>query len=231
MTFEEYKKQEEERITRAIEFLNYGVEFADINSVYIDDDVKIGKGTFIGPCVTLEKGSIIGKNCRILQNTRIKDSNLGDNVEVQSSVILESKIGDNTSVGPFAYIRPGSSVGRNCKVGDFVEVKNSNLGDGSKSAHLTYIGDADIGENANLGCGVVFVNYDGTNKYRSEIGDGVFIGCNANIISPIKIEDGAYVAAGSTVTRNVPEDALCVARAKQKNIEGWATMRGLYNKK
>ena len=146
-------------------------------------------------------------------------------------MILESKIGDNTSVGPFAYIRPGSSVGRNCKVGDFVEVKNSNLGDGSKSAHLTYIGDADIGENANLGCGVVFVNYDGTNKYRSEIGDGVFIGCNANIISPIKIEDGAYVAAGSTVTRNVPEDALCVARAKQKNIEGWATMRGLYNKK
>ncbi len=231
MTFEEYKKQEEERITRAIEFLNYGVEFADINSVYIDDDVKIGKGTFIGSCVTLEKGSIIGENCRILQNTRIKDSNLGDNVEVQSSVILESKIGDNTSVGPFAYIRPGSSVGRNCKVGDFVEVKNSNLGDGSKSAHLTYIGDADIGENANLGCGVVFVNYDGTNKYRSEIGDGVFIGCNANIISPIKIEDGAYVAAGSTVTRNVPEDALCVARAKQKNIEGWATMRGLYNKK
>ena len=231
MTFEEYKKQEEQRITRAIEFLNYGVEFADINSVYIDDDVKIGKGTFIGPCVTLEKGSIIGENCRILQNTRIKDSNLGDNVEVQSSVILESKIGDNTSVGPFAYIRPGSSVGRNCKVGDFVEVKNSNLGDGSKSAHLTYIGDADIGENANLGCGVVFVNYDGTNKYRSEIGDGVFIGCNANIISQIKIEDGAYVAAGSTVTRNVPEDALCVARAKQKNIEGWATMRGLYNKK
>ena len=217
MTFEEYKKQEEQRITRAIEFLNYGVEFADINSVYIDDDVKIGKGTFIGSCVTLEKGSIIGENCRILQNTRIKDSNLGDNVEVQSSVILESKIGDNTSVRPFAYIRPGSSVGRNCKVGDFVEVKNSNLGDGSKSAHLTYIGDADIGENANLGYGVVFVNYDGTNKYRSEIGDGVFIGCNANIISPIKIEDGAYVAAGSTVTRNVPEDALCVTHAKQKN--------------
>ncbi|MDY2959975.1 MAG: DapH/DapD/GlmU-related protein [Hornefia sp.] len=231
MTFEEYKKKEEARITRAIEFLNAGVEFADINSAYIDEDVKIGKGTFIGPCVTLEEGTVIGDNCRILQNTRIKASEIGNGVEVQSSVILESKIGDNTSVGPFAYIRPGSEVGKNCKVGDFVELKNAVLGDGSKSAHLTYIGDADIGKDTNLGCGVVFVNYDGTSKYRSEVGDGVFIGCNANIVSPIKIEKGAYIAAGSTVTRNVPEDALCVARSKQRNIEGWATKRGLYNKK
>ena len=141
-----------------------------------------------------------------------------------------SAVGSETTVGPFAYIRPGSRIGKGCKVGDFVEVKNSTLGDGTKSAHLTYIGDADLGKNINLGCGVVFVNYDGTNKYRSTVGDGAFIGCNANIVSPVSIGDGAYIAAGSTVTKNVEEDALCVARARQKNIQGWAKQRGLYRK-
>lgn len=231
MTFEEYKKKEEKKIEKTLRFMEGGVEFEDINSVYIDDEVRIGKGTYIGPCVTLEKGTEIGENCKIYQNTRISASVLGDDVQVQSSVILDAKIGSGTSIGPFAYIRPGTIVGNNCKIGDFVEVKNSTFGDGSKAAHLTYVGDADIGRNANLGCGVVFVNYDGTNKYRSDVGDGVFIGCNANIVSPVKIEDGAYVGAGTTVTMDVPEDALCVARAKQKNIEGWAARRGLYNKK
>ena len=181
--------------------------------------------------MTLEAGTEIGENCRIYQNTRVQGSVLGNDVQVQSSTVLDSKIGDGTSVGPFAYIRPGTEVGRNCKIGDFVEVKNSTFGDGSKAAHLTYVGDADIGKNANLGCGVVFVNYDGSNKYRSNVGNGVFIGCNANIVSPVKIEDGAYVGAGTTVTMDVPEDALCVARAKQRNIDGWAARRGLYNKK
>ncbi len=231
MTFEEYKKKEEKKIEKTLRFMEGGVEFEDINSVYIDEEVRIGKGTYIGPCVTLEKGTEIGENCKIYQNTRISASVLGDDVQVQSSVILDAKIGSGTSIGPFAYIRPGTIVGNNCKIGDFVEVKNSTFGDGSKAAHLTYVGDADIGRNANLGCGVVFVNYDGTNKYRSDVGDGVFIGCNANIVSPVKIEDGAYVGAGTTVTMDVPEDALCVARAKQKNIEGWAARRGLYNKK
>ena len=155
---------------------------------------------------------------------------IGDGVEIESSVIKESTVGDETTVGPFAYIRPGSRIGKGCKVGDFVEVKNSTLGDGTKSAHLTYIGDADLGKNINLGCGVVFVNYDGTNKYRSTVGDGAFIGCNANIVSPVSIGDGAYIAAGSTVTKNVEEDALCVARTRQKNIQGWAKQRGLYRK-
>lgn len=231
MTLEEYKKKEEKKIEKTLRFMEGGVEFEDINSVYIDEEVRIGKGTYIGPCVTLEKGTEIGENCKIYQNTRISASVLGDDVQVQSSVILDAKIGSGTSIGPFAYIRPGTIVGNNCKIGDFVEVKNSTFGDGSKAAHLTYVGDADIGRNANLGCGVVFVNYDGTNKYRSDVGDGVFIGCNANIVSPVKIEDGAYVGAGTTVTMDVPEDALCVARAKQKNIEGWAARRGLYNKK
>ena len=216
MTLAEYREKEAARISRVEKYIEAGVEFEDINTAYIGEDVKIGKGTYVGPCVTIESGTVIGV--------------IGDGVEIESSVIKESAVGDGTTVGPFAYIRPGSRIGKGCKVGDFVEVKNSTLGDGTKSAHLTYIGDADLGKNINLGCGVVFVNYDGTNKYRSTVGDGAFIGCNANIVSPLSIGDGAYIAAGSTVTKNVEEDALCVARARQKNIQGWAKQRGLYRK-
>jgi N-acetylglucosamine-1-phosphate uridyltransferase (contains nucleotidyltransferase and I-patch acetyltransferase domains) len=231
MKYSEYKEQQEKRLNIAIGHLENGVDFADIATAYIDDSVVIGKGTFIGPCVTLEGNTVIGEGCRIYQNTRIKDSKIGSDVEVQSSVIIESSVGSETKVGPFAYLRPNSNIGEKCKVGDFVEVKNSNFGDGSKTAHLTYIGDADVGENVNIGCGVVFVNYDGTNKYRSTVGDDAFIGCNTNLVSPVTVEDGAYIAAGSTVTKNVPGGALCVARAKQRNIEGWAAQRGLYRKK
>ena len=230
MTLAEYREKEAARISRIEKYLEAGVEFEDINTAYIGEDVKIGKGTYIGPCVTIEGDTVIGENCRIYQNSRICGSVIGDGVEIESSVIKESAVGSDTTVGPFAYIRPGSHIGKGCKVGDFVEVKNSTLGDGTKSAHLTYIGDADLGKNINLGCGVVFVNYDGTNKYRSTVGDGAFIGCNANIVSPLSIGDGAYIAAGSTVTKNVEEDALCVARARQKNIQGWAKQRGLYRK-
>ncbi|NLD11482.1 UDP-N-acetylglucosamine diphosphorylase [Aminicella lysinilytica] len=231
MDYDEYMKKENERRSIAIDHLKNGVEFVDINSAYIDPQVKIGAGTVIGPCVTLEGATVIGEGCHIFQNTRIQDSEIGDGVEIQSSVIIESSVGKDTKVGPFAYLRPGSHIGEACKVGDFVEVKNSNFGDGSKTAHLTYIGDADVGKNVNIGCGVVFVNYDGTNKYRSTVGNGAFIGCNTNLVSPVNVEDGAYIAAGSTVTKNVPEDALCIARSKQRNIEGWAAARGLYNKK
>ncbi|MGI6211603.1 MAG: UDP-N-acetylglucosamine diphosphorylase [Anaerovoracaceae bacterium] len=231
MTYEEYKKQEKERIERAIRFMEAGVTFADINTVFIGDEVEIGEGTSIGPCVTLEGSTKIGKDCRIYQNTRIVSAEIGDGVEITSSVILESSIGDGTKVGPFAYVRPNSCIGRNCKIGDFVEIKNSNFGDGSKSAHLTYIGDADVGSGVNLGCGVVFVNYDGSRKYRTEVGDDAFIGCNSNLISPVKVDDGTYIAAGSTVTDDVPEGALCIARARQKNIEGWMERSGLYQKK
>lgn len=220
----------EKYIEKAVKLIEEGVDFIDINTVYIDEEVDVGKGTVIGPCVTISGSSKIGKNCTIYQNTRIKDSTIGDDVTVDSSVILESKVGDKTSVGPFAYMRPNSVVGSSCKVGDFVEVKNSVVGDGTKASHLTYIGDADIGKNVNLGCGVVFVNYDGSNKYRSEIGDGCFIGCNSNLISPVTIEDGAYIAAGATVTENVEKDALCIARAKQVNKRGWAKRKGLFRK-
>lgn len=231
MDYRQYEEKEKLRLETAIKHLERGVDFVDIRSVYIDEDVVIGEGTLIGPCVTLEGDTVIGSGCRIYQNSRIKDCRIGDDVEIQSSVLVESRVGDRSKIGPFAYLRPGSAVGRDCKIGDFVEVKNSSVGDGSKASHLTYIGDADIGRNVNLGCGVVFVNYDGTNKHRSTVGDDAFIGCNANLISPVKVEDGAYIAAGSTVTVDVPADALCVARARQKNIEGWAEKRGLYRKK
>ena len=231
MNYQEYKTREEERLAVAIAHLENGVEFVDIHTAYIDASVVIGSGTIIGPCVTLEGDTVIGNDCRILQNTRIKDAQIADGVEIQSSVVLESTVGRNSKVGPFAYLRPKSRIGENCKVGDFVEVKNSSFGDGSKASHLTYIGDSDVGRDVNIGCGVVFVNYDGTNKHRSTIGDGAFIGCNTNLVSPVKVEDGAYIAAGSTVTEDVPEDALCIARARQRNIEGWASKKGLYNKK
>ncbi|MCQ2551241.1 MAG: UDP-N-acetylglucosamine diphosphorylase [Clostridia bacterium] len=211
--------------------LTNGVKFIDIEHAYIDDQVVIGKGTVIYPNVVIEGDSVIGEDCVIGLSTRIKDSKIGDKVEVQNSVILESEVGDETSVGPFAYLRPGSKIGKKCKVGDFVEVKNSTLGDGSKSAHLTYIGDSDVGSGVNIGCGVVFVNYDGTNKFRSQVEDDAFIGCNTNLVSPVKVGKGAYIAAGSTVTKDVPSDALCVAREKEYIKPNWAKEKGLYKKK
>ncbi len=204
-----------------------GVRFIDINTAYIDENVKIGKGTVIYPTVVIEGKCTIGENCIIGMCTRICDSIIGDGTEIQNSVITESKIGSETKVGPFAYLRPKSNVGDKCKVGDFVEMKNSNFGNGSKASHLTYIGDSDVGEGVNLGCGVVFVNYDGTNKHRSTVKDGAFIGCNSNLVSPVTVEEGAYIAAGSTVTSDVPEESLYVARSKGRVIEGWVKKRGL----
>lgn len=230
MTYQEYLEDRESNKKRIIEYMETGVIFLDIDTVFIDDGVKIGEGTVIEPCVQIRGETEIGAKCLIGQNSRIENSFLSDNVNILSSVVLESKIGEGTKVGPFAYLRPNSVIGRDCKIGDFVEVKNSTLGDGTKASHLTYIGDSDLGNDINLGCGVVFVNYDGTNKHRSTIEDGAFIGCNTNLVSPVNVGKGAYIAAGTTVTKNVPKDALCVGRSRQKNIEGWAEDRGLYRK-
>ena len=231
MRLEEYEEKEKKRREINIRHLENGVNFIDIGSCYIDESVKIGKGTTIYPCVVLEGAVEIGEGCMIRQNTRITDSSIGDNTEIESSVIIESKVGSNTTVGPFAYLRPASVIGDKCKVGDFVEVKNSSLADGSKASHLTYIGDSDVGRGVNLGCGVVFVNYDGSNKYRSVVKDGAFIGCNVNLISPVVVEEGAYIAAGSTVTKDIPAGALCVAREKERVIEGWVGKKGILKKK
>ena len=230
MNYKDYEKLEKERIERNIGYANQGVIFMDIRRAYIEEGTRIGEGTFIYPDVILEGNVSIGKDCRIGPSTRIKDSNIGDRTKVQNSVVLESSIGNDTKVGPFAYIRPDSNIGSKCKVGDFVEVKNSSMGDGTKAAHLTYIGDSDVGRDVNLGCGVVFVNYDGTNKHRSVVEDGAFIGCNTNLVSPVTVEKGAYIAAGSTVTRKVPADSLLIARAREEIKEGWASRSGLLKK-
>ena len=230
MNYKDYEKLEKERIERNIGYANQGVIFMDIRRAYIEEGTRIGEGTFIYPDVILEGNVSIGRDCRIGPSTRIADSNIGDRTEVQNSVVLESSIGNDTKVGPFAYIRPGSSIGSKCKVGDFVEVKNSSMGDGTKAAHLTYIGDSDVGRDVNLGCGVVFVNYDGTNKHRSVVEDGAFIGCNTNLVSPVTVEKCAYIAAGSTVTRKVPADSLLIARAREEIKEGWASRSGLLKK-
>ena len=136
---------------------------------------------------------------------------------------MDSNIGDNSTVGPYAYIRPNSVIGKNVKIGDFVEVKNSVIDEGTKVSHLTYIGDSDVGKNINFGCGTVTVNYDGKNKFRTTIEDDAFIGCNTNLIAPVTVKKGSYIAAGSTITKEVPEDALAVARARQQNILGWVS--------
>lgn len=230
MDIKEYEKLERQRISRNLDYLEAGVRFIDIRTAYIDEGVTIGAGTVIYPCVVIEGDVTIGENCTIGQNSRIKDSVIGDDTSIQSSVILESQVGSGTSVGPFAYLRPNSEVGDGCKVGDFVEIKNSKLGDGAKAAHLTYVGDSDVGERVNLGCGVVFVNYDGSRKYRSVVEDGAFIGCNVNLVSPVHVGKDAYIAAGSTITEDVPDGALYVARAKGRTLEGWVEKKGILKK-
>lgn len=230
MTYEEYEKIERERIERNIAYMENGVKFVDLKMAYIDEGVKIGRGTVIYPCVVLEGDVTIGEDCVIGQNSKIVDSQIGDRTNIQSSVILESTVGRDTKVGPFAYLRPNSKIGDECKVGDFVEVKNSSMGDGAKASHLTYIGDSDVGRNVNLGCGVVFVNYDGSKKYRSVVEDGAFVGCNSNLVSPVHVGKGAYIAAGSTITEDVPDGALYVARSRGTVREGWVEKKGILKK-
>lgn len=202
-----------------------GVTMIDPDTTYIEKGVQIGKDTILYPGCIIEAGSVIGENCIIGANSRIVNSKIGNNTEVQNSVILDSEVSSDVHIGPFAFIRPGSHIGTGVKIGDFVEVKNSNIGDGTKISHLTYIGDADVGKNINFGCGTVVVNYDGVNKHRTVIEDDAFIGCNTNLVAPVIVRKGAYTAAGSTITKEVPSGALGIARVKQENKEGWVTRR------
>lgn len=226
-----YMEKKNQRIEINLSYAENGVEFTDIENAYIEKGAQIGEGTLIEPGVKIDKETVIGKNCIIGQSSEIKKSTIGNNTTIKHSVILESTVGNDTNVGPFAYMRPGSEVGNGCKVGDFVEIKNSKMGDGSKASHLTYVGDSDVGKNVNLGCGVVFVNYDGKNKHRSTVGDGSFVGCNVNIVSPVEISRNSYIAAGTTVTKDVPEGSLYIGRPKEQVLEGWVEKRGLINKK
>lgn len=204
-----------------------GVTLIDTNSTYIDKNVKIGRDTIIYPNCHIKGNSVIGEDCIIRENTTIEDSHIEDHVTIKSSTILSSKVGARTTIGPYAYLRPKSVLGEDVKIGDFVEVKNAEIGNGSKASHLSYIGDAVVGKNVNIGCGVVFVNYDGKNKFKSIVEDNAFIGSNSNLVAPVTVKEGGYIATGSTVTVDVPDGALCVARAREVIKEGWRTKKGL----
>lgn len=202
-----------------------GVTLIDPLTTYIGADVVIGNDTIIYPNNTLEGKTILGKGVLLHPNNRIEDSVIEDEVTIASSVILCSKVGKKTTVGPFAYIRPDSVIGEHVKVGDFVEIKKSTIGNGTKISHLTYIGDAEVGEHVNFGCGTVVVNYDGKNKYKTVVEDHAFIGCNTNLVAPVTVHEGAFTAAGSTITEDVPKEGLGIGRAKQVNKEGWVQKR------
>ncbi len=217
-----------EKIMR--ERINYkhmtnGVTIIDPANTYIDSDVEIEKDVLIYPGNVLQGKTVIKSGVVLYPNNRIEDSVIEQGAIIQSSVILESVIGENTTVGPYAYIRPESVIGKEVRIGDFVEIKKSTIGDNTKVSHLTYIGDAEVGSNCNFGCGTVVVNYDGKKKHKTKIGNNVFIGCNTNLVSPVELEDNTYTAAGSTITEDVPEGSLAIARAKQINKEGWVNRR------
>ncbi len=197
-----------------------GVTIIDPENTHIEESVVIGSDTVIYPGTILEGKTAIGSCCTIGPNARIIDSNVKNNVTIESSKVIEAVIDDGTNVGPFAYLRPGTKLGKNVKIGDFVEVKKSIIGDNSKSSHLAYIGDAEVGKDVNIGCGVVFVNYDGKNKHKTTVGDGAFIGSNSNLVAPVNIQKGGYVACGSTITDDVEEGDLAIARARQVNKKG-----------
>ena len=199
-----------------------GVTIIDPVTTYIDPRVSIAAGTTILPGTILRGDTSIGSGCEIGPNAMIRDSVVGDDTTVNASQVNESRIGCHTTVGPFTYVRPHCTIGDHCRVGDFVEVKNSVIGNGTKISHLTYVGDSDVGERVNFGCGTVTTNYDGHKKYRCTIGNDAFIGCNTNLIAPVTLGDACYTAAGATVTKDVPADALAVARARQVNLDGWA---------
>lgn len=200
-----------------------GVTLIDPHSTYIESDVEIGKDTVIEPNVYLKGSAVIGEDCVVGMNSVIIDSRIGNQSIIQSSTIDQSTLETGVTVGPNAHIRPNSTLKDQVHIGNFVEVKNSILGKGTKSGHLTYIGDADVGEHVNFGCGTIVVNYDGHKKHRSTIGDRAFIGCNVNLISPVVLDHDTFIAAGSTITKDVPEDTLALERAEEIHIPGYVS--------
>lgn len=206
----------------ALHHMREGVTIIDPASTYIGADVVIGSDTVLLPGTMLEGHTVIGEKSTIGPNSHLKNAHIGNETTVHSSVVMDSKIADHVAVGPFAHIRPGSDLGNHVKIGNFVEVKKATIDEGSKLSHLTYMGDAEIGKNVNIGCGTISVNYDGKNKFKTTIEDNAFIGCNSNLVAPVTVGKGAYVAAGTTVTKNVTEDSLAIGRVKQENKEGYA---------
>ena len=219
MDFSNFQKSKNEEIIKK-HILN-GVKIVDPSNTYIDEEVKIGEGTILLPGVILQGNTSIGENCQVGPFSTIENTKIGNNTVFKNSVAMDASIGDDTTVGPFAYIRPKSDIKNHVKIGDFVEIKNSVIDDGTKVSHLTYIGDSDVGKNINFGCGTVTVNYDGKNKFRTVIEDDAFIGCNTNLVAPVTVKKGAFIAAGSTITDDVDENSLAIARCRQTIKKDW----------
>lgn len=202
--------------------MDQGVTIMDPASTFIESSVKIGQDTVIYPFTWLEGTTEIGEDCEIGPNVRLTNVKVGDKNHLQFVYGHDCTVGSEVTAGPYVHLRPDTVISDKVKIGNFVEVKNSNIGVGTKLPHLTYIGDSDIGSGVNMGCGCITVNYDGKKKYRTVIEDHAFVGCNTNLVAPVTVKAGSYVGAGSTITKEVPENSLAIARAKQKNIEGWA---------
>ncbi len=202
-----------------------GVTVIDPNNTYIDGNVEIMSDTVIHPGCMIQKATKIGANCIIGPNSQIEGCTIEDYVEIKNSVMVDSYVSAHTKVGPFAYLRPGSHIGENVKIGDFVEVKNAKIGNNTKISHLSYVGDAQVGENVNMGCGSIVVNYDGKKKQKTIIGDNAFVGCNVNLVSPVIVHENAFIAAGSTITQEVPKDSLAIARERQTIKKDWVRKR------
>lgn len=201
--------------------IEMGVNLIDPTTTYIDETVVIGKNVTIYPNCFIEGESHLLDGCTIGANSKILNSTIGENTKIESSWIINSEVGKETTIGPMAHIREHCVIGDHVRIGNFVEMKKAIFGNGSKCAHLTYMGDCEVGENVNIGCGVVTVNYDGKNKFKTIIGNHSFIGSNVNLIAPVNIGDYAVVAAGSTVTQDVPSDDMAIARARQVNKTGY----------
>jgi bifunctional UDP-N-acetylglucosamine pyrophosphorylase / glucosamine-1-phosphate N-acetyltransferase len=199
-----------------------GVTFLHPGTTRVEAEVAIGVDTVVGPGVSLLGNTSVGSGCAIGPHTTARDARIGDGASVVHSFVLEAEIQDGTKIGPFAYLRPGTVIRSGAKVGTFVEVKNSDVGEGAKVPHLSYIGDADVGEGANLGASTITANYDGRRKHRTKVGKSVKTGVHTSLIAPVDVGDRAYTGAGSTINEDVPPGALGVARARQKNIEGYS---------
>ena len=214
------------RTKKAREVMLAGVTLEDPDATYIDADVSIGADTIIGPGVILEGTTAIGERCRIHAGVRVTNTTVGDEVTIlDRSVIVESRVAARARIGPFSHVRPDSDIGEDAHVGNFVELKKTRLGRKAKANHLAYLGDATIGEAANIGAGTITCNYDGVNKNPTVIEDGAFIGSDSQLVAPVRVGRGAYVAAGSTITEDVPAEALAIGRGRQENKPGWVSKR------
>ena len=202
--------------------MDSGVTIMDPASTFIEGSVKIGRDTIIYPYTWLEGTTVIGEDCEIGPNARFTNVKIGNDNHLQFIYGHDCEVKNHVTAGPYVHLRPDTVISDGVKIGNYVEVKNSNVGEGTKLPHLTYIGDSDIGSGVNMGCGCITVNYDGKKKHRTIIGDNAFVGCNTNLVAPVTVQANTYIGAGSTITKEVPENALGIARAKQKNIEGWA---------